>query len=252
MKMRLPPWLIMLTAVSSATVSSIAVAAPTAAEIAAGMRKVRLTPGFEARLQVEEVAPDGQRSGPTKVAIIGQFDAAHRRLLLRGIAPETIRGEIRIAESGAGGCTHAVDRNGTADVFAPLFGTGLVAWDMLAPWWEWPRQSLAGTDEVAGRKCTLVRSRTRVREAPIREVLSCVDADAGLALRTQFFDDHGALVRGITVVTTMRKESGLLAAKKVAIASGGKLTETEAYSGDEQYEVPPDAFAKLEGAAACR
>lgn len=229
-----------------------AMAAPGAAELATRMREVRQTPGLEVRVQAVSVAPDGQRSEPTKLAIIGQTDAARRRVLLRGIAPESIRGEIRLAEYRAG-CVHAVDGKGTADPFAPLFGTGLVAWDMLAPWWDWPRQSLAGYDRVAGRACTWVRSRNDDKDAPIREVLSCVDADAGLSLRTQLYDGKGAAVRSIAVVTTLRKESGLLAAKKVSIAAGGEISEVETYSGDEHYDVPADAFAKLEGQpAACR
>jgi hypothetical protein len=247
MRTRRLPWLLL-----PAAFALHAAAAPTAAELAARMREVRLTPGFEARLQSVELAPDGRRSEPVKVAVIGQFDAARRRLLVRGIAPEAIRDESRSAEYGAG-CTRAADRNGTADPYATMFGTGLVAWDMLTPWWEWPRQSLAGNDRVAGRDCTLVRSRGASQDAPIREVLSCIDAEAGLSLRTQLFDGHGALVRSITVVATLRKESGLLAAKKVTIAAGDKLSEVETYSGDEHYEVPPEAFATLEGQpAACR
>ncbi|MBI4995436.1 MAG: hypothetical protein HZC22_00740 [Rhodocyclales bacterium] len=235
-----------------AVCATSAVAAPTAAELAASMREARLSPGFEARIQVMKLAPDGQRAEPVKLSIVGQSDATRRRLLLRGIAPESLRGEIRLAEYRAG-CIHAVDGKGPIDPLAPLFGTGLVAWDMLAPWWEWPQQSLAGTDRVGGRACTLVRSRNDDKDAPIREVLSCVDADAGLALRTQLFDGKGTPVRSIAVVATMRKESGLLAAKKVTLAAGEHRSEVETYSGDEHYEVPADAFAKLEGQpAACR
>jgi hypothetical protein len=235
-----------------ATCAQAALAAPTATELATRMREARLTPGAEARVQAVTVAPDGQRSEPVKLAIVGQSDAARRRLLLRSIAPESLRGEVRLAEYRAG-CIHAVDGKGAVDPFAPLFGTGLVAWDMLTPWWDWTRQSLAGNDRVAGRACTLVRSRNDDRDAPIREVLSCVDADAGLSLRTQLYDGKGAAVRSIAVVTTLRKESGLLAAKKVSIAAGGEITEVETYSGDEHYDVPADAFAKLEGQpAACR
>jgi hypothetical protein len=235
-----------------ATCAPAALAAPSAAELATRMREVRLSPGIEARVQVVTVAPDGQRSEPVKLAIVGQSDATRRRLLLRGIAPESLRGEIRLAEYRAG-CVRTVDGKGAADPYAAIFGTGLVAWDMLAPWWDWPQQSLAGSDRIAGRDCTLVRSRNDDPAAPIREVLSCVDADAGLALRTQLFDGKGAPVRSIAVVTTLRKESGLLAAKKLTIGAGGRISEVETYSGDEHYEVPADAFARLEGPpAACR
>jgi len=249
MKMPRLSVLIMLAAIALP-----AAAAPTAAELAAKMREARLTPGFEARFQAVNLAPDGQRSTPIKAAVVGQFDATRRRLVLRGIAPEAIRDEIRAVEYRVDGCSRAADGNGPADPFAPLFGTRLVAWDMLAPWWDWSRQSLAGADRVAGRECVLVRSRADDRDTPpIREVLSCIDADAGISLRTQLFDSHGALVRDITVVTTMRKESGLLAARKVTVAVSDKRTEVETYSGDEHYEVPVGAFAKLEGqATTCR
>jgi hypothetical protein len=229
-----------------------AIAAPGAAEIATRMLEAKLSPGFEARVQVVNLAPDGQRSEPIKLSIVGQGDAARRRLLLRGIAPESLHGEVRLAEYRAG-CIHAVDGKGPVDPLAPLFGSGIAVWDMLAPWWQWPQQSLAGKDRIAGRACTLVRSRNDDKDAPIREVLSCIDADAGLALRTRLFNGRGALVRDITVVATMRKESGLLAAKKLVIATGDKVSEAETYSGDEHYEVPADAFAKLEGQpATCR
>jgi hypothetical protein len=234
-------WLALLTAFAQH-----ATAAPTAAELAARMREVRLTPGFEARVQAVNVSSDGRRSEPVKLSIIGQFDATRRRLLIRGIAPEAIHNESHVAEHSAG-CTRAVDGNGATDPLAPLFGTTLVAWDMLTPWWEWPHQSLAATDRVAGHACTPIRSRSADRDTPIREVLSCVDADAGLALRTQLFDDHGVLVRSIAVVSTLRKESGLLAAKKLTVTAGDKTTEAETYSGDEHYEIPNNAFTPLDG-----
>lgn len=227
-------------------------AAPNATELAARMREARLTPGFEARVQATNVSSDGQRSEAVKLAVVGQFDAARRRLLIRGIAPESIRNESRLAEFRAD-CVRALDRGGAIDPHAPLFGTTLVAWDMLTPWWEWPRQSLAGTDLVAGRACTLIRSRSAERDAPIREALSCVDADAGLALRTQLFDGHGALVRSIVVDSTLRKESGLLAAKKFTVTARDKTTELETYSGDEHYDIQNDAFMPLDGQpTACR
>jgi negative regulator of sigma E activity len=220
-------------------------AAPNATELAARMREARLTPGFEARVQATNVSSDGQRSEAVKLAVIGQFDSSRRRLLVRGIAPESIRNENRLAEYRTN-CVRVLDRGGAIDPHAPLFGTTLVAWDMLTPWWEWPRQSLAGIDRVAGRACSLIRSRSADREAPIGEVLSCVDADAGLALRTQLFDGHGVLVRSIAVVSTLRKESGLLAAKKLTITAGNMTTEAETYSGDEHYEIPTDTFAPLD------
>lgn len=225
---------------------SVAAAAESANELAAAMRAALHAEGFEARIQAVAVAPDGGRAAPVKFAVVGQSDAARQRLLLRGIAPEAAHARRLVVERGADGCVRAVAPEGAADPHAPLFDTQLVAWDMLAPWWDWPRQTLAGNDQVAGRACALVRSRTDAANAQIREVLSCVDRAAGLALRTQLFDSRRVLVRSIVVAAMLRKESGLLAAKKFTVAAGGALTEAEVYSGDEHYAVPADAFAPLD------
>lgn len=223
-----------------------AAAAESAHDLAAAMRAALYAEGFEARIQAVAVAPDGGRATPVKFAVVGQADAARQRLLLRGIAPEATQARRLVVERSADGCVRAVAPAGAADPHVPLFDTQLVAWDMLAPWWDWPRQTLAGSDQVAGRPCALVRSRTDAADAPIREVLSCVDRAAGLALRTQLFDQRHALVRSIVVATTLRQESGQLAAKKFTVAAGDALTEAEVYSGDEHYAVPADAFAPLD------
>jgi len=74
-----------------------------------------------------------------------------------------------------------------------------------------------------------------------------VDVDGKLSLRTELFDRHHNLIRCILVKQTMRKESGALAAKKLTITAADRtVTEVEVYSGDENYLVTADTFAKLD------
>jgi negative regulator of sigma E activity len=227
----------------------LAQAAPDAAALVGQMRAARLSTGFELRLQTLAATLDGTNnvSAPQiKIAVIGQFEPERSRLSIRGIAPEAIRGQPLTAEYRAG-CLRAAGRDGAADPFALLFGTPLVVWDMLTPWWDWPEQTHIGNDQVAGRACTVIRSRSKTNAAPVREVQSCIDAEAGLSLRTRFFDAKGQLLRTAQVLTTFRAESGRLAAKKISITPAGQQATTlETYSGDEHYEVPADTFVPLE------
>lgn len=232
-----------VAAVLSALSFCASAAEPTAASLVAAMRESRQSEGFEIRMQVVSVAPDGQRSTPIKLAVIGEVGTSGQRLLLRGISPDAVRGRRMAVERSADGRVRAADPDGPANPYAPVFDTGLVAWDMLMPWWEWPRQSLGGTERIGGRECRIVRSRNDAEDAAIREVVSCVDADNGLSLRTQFFDARHGLVRSIAVLATIARESGRLAAKKLAVTSGNGVTEAEVYSGDEHYRIPAGTFS---------
>jgi hypothetical protein len=223
---------------------SVALAAPDAAQVVARLRNARLSSGFELRLQEVE-APGSAPGAPVKLALIGRIEAASRSLAVRAIAPDAMRGQLVVVDHRPG-CTRAANRSGATDPFGDLFGTGLAAWDLVSPWLDWQKQSVHGGDRVAGRECMVLRSRSD-GGGPIREVHSCVDTEAGLVMRTRLFDGHGRLQRSIQVVTTMRKESGALAAKRIAISRGDRRTELEAYSGDEHYEVPADAFEIVEG-----
>lgn len=237
MTMRFLPLLAVL-----AVCTTSAFAAPTAADLVARMREARLSTGFELRLRAVDVAAAGNG---LKLSLVGRFEPDRRSLAIRGIAPEAVHGQIMVIDH-AGGCTRAADRSGSADPFADLHGSGLAAWDLVTPWLDWQKQSLGGSDRVAGRTCTVLRSRND-GDGPIREVRSCIDTEAGLALRTRLFDAQGRLLRSIQVLTTTRKESGALAARRIAITRGDRYTELEAYSGDEHYEVPADAFALVAG-----
>ncbi len=229
----------------------LATASPS--ELAESMRQARYSEGFEARMNISTVKPDGRRSASFKLAVIGQFAADRQRLLIRGISPDKVRHRFFAAERSAEGRIRSIEygESSSDDIaevhpLTKLFDSDLVIWDMFGSWWSWPKQSLAGTEQIAGRNCTLVRSQSDAAISPIREVVSCVDRDARLSLRTQLFDSRRALIRTISVEQTMRKESGLMAARRMSIVGAdNSLTEVDVYGGDEHYLIAADAFAPL-------
>lgn len=218
------------------------------------MKQARLSDGFEARMEVSTIASNGRRAMPFKLSVVGQVGKDRQRLRIRGISPDKVRGRYVAAERNADGNTRAIQYGEAAsgniekaDPAARLFDSGLVLWDMFGTWWNWPQQTIEGTDRIDGRACTLVHSRTDDGASPVREVLSCVSGDAKLALRTQLYDRRHALLRTIAVKQTMRKESGALAAKKLTVTEADRtVTEVEVYSGDEHYLVNADTFAPLD------
>jgi hypothetical protein len=226
--------------------------------IADSMRQARHSDGFEARMNVSIIRPDGRRSAPFKLAVIGRFNAETKRLLIRGISPDRVRNRFVVAERSADGRVRAIsygehlaDGTAKADPFEKLFDSGLVIWDMFTPWWDWPKQSLGETDQVAGHDCRSVRSQTDSDNALVREVISCVDTDQRLSLRTQLFDDRHTLVRTIVVEQTLRKASAVMAAKKMSITGADNgVTEVEVYGGDEHYVLDSDTFAALDAHSA--
>ena len=105
---------------------------------------MRLSNGFEARMQIEVRNADHRILPPFKLAVIGESSLKQQRLLLRGIAPAKLRDikltveattekALKALQSTASGTT-------TVDPFVPLFDSGLVPWDLMAPWWRWPEQ----------------------------------------------------------------------------------------------------------------
>lgn len=216
------------------------------------MKQARLSEGFEARMEVATIAANGRRALPFKLSVVGQVGKDRQRLRIRGISPDKVRGRYVAAERNADGRIRAIQYNEAGNIektdpAAGLFDSGLVLRDMFGEWWNWPQQSIEGTDRIDDRACTLVRSRTDDGASPVREVLSCVNADAKLSLRTQLYDRRHALLRTIAVKQTMRKESGALAAKKLAITEADRtVTEVEVYSGDEHYLVDAGTFAPLD------
>lgn len=227
-------------------------AAPSAAELVQQMLAAQHSAGFSLRLQITD-SGEGAAAAPVKLALIGQADSAGRRLLVRGIAPAAIHDQQRLAElSGPPpGCMHTLAAHGSVDPQAPLFGTPLTLWDLLGAWWYWPRQTVIGHDRVAGQECTLIRSRPAQPTTPVREVVSCIDAEAGLSWRTQLFAADGSLLRSITVRTALRHDSGRLSPRRALLTAGRRSVEIEAYSGDEHYTVAATTFTPLAGVSSC-
>jgi hypothetical protein len=229
-------------------------ATASSAALAESMRQARYSDGFEARMSLATVQPDGRRFPLFKVAVIGQFSAERGRLLIRGISPDRVRNRFFAAERRADGGIRPITygeqiSSGIAEIdpFTKLFDSELVMWDMFGPWWSWPKQSLGGTEQIAGHDCTIVRSQSDAAASPIREVISCVDKNARLSLRTQLFDGKHTLIRTISVEQTMRKEFGVMAAKKMLITGADhSVTEVEVYSGDEHYAITADTFSSLD------
>lgn len=228
-------------------------AEPSAATLVETMKQARLSEGFEARMEVATILPNGHRAMPFKLSVVGQIGAERQRLRVHGISPDKVRGRYIAAERNADGRIRAIQYSEAAsgsiekaDPAARLLDSGLMLWDMFGAWWSWPQQTIEGSDRIDGRACTLVRSRTDDGTSPVREVLSCVNGDGKLSLRTQLFDRRHRLLRTIAVKQTMRKESGSLAAKKIAITETDRtVTEVGVYSGDEHYLVDANTFAPL-------
>lgn len=228
----------------------------TAKELAEQMRQAQRSDGFMARMNVAVIEADGRRLMPFKVAVTGQNIADRQRLLVRGISPQTVRDRQFAAVRHAEGGIRAFSYGGqAADAEIPpqarLFDSGLVIWDMLSPWWHWPTQKLAGAEQVGGRACTLVESLAPKGDPAISRVVSCVLPGSGIALSTQIFDGRRKLARTLTVQSTMRRESGALAAKRLTIAEADRSrTEIEVYSGDENFQTGAETFSRLDALSA--
>lgn len=233
------------------------------AALAAAMRAARQSDGFELRMTVAVTDAQGQAAAPVRLSVIGQFAAERDRLLVRVLSTDASQRQTLAVERSADGRIRAIaygDRAGdgirVADAQAGLLHSGLVLWDMLTPWWSWPRQQSGRAQDAGGHACTLVRSRPAARAAragadTIGEVDSCLDAAAGLALKTEIFDSRHALLRAITVDKSLRNGAGGLFAKRMTIrGADGSVTVVEVYGGDEHYGIGQDTFAALDAGRA--
>lgn len=220
------------------------------------MRHARLSEGFEARMNVFVIAPDGRRAMPMKIAVIGQMRENRQRLLVRGISPESVRDRVVIAERNASGRIQSYSYAGrfdgaakSVDPFSRIFGSGLVLWDLFTPWWDWPLQADVTGKPAGDHACLWVSSQTKeAASASIRTVESCVEAKAALAWQTRLLNAQREPVREIKVSSAVRRSVGAgLAAKKLSIVEANKtVTEIEVYAGDEEYVISPEMFAPLE------
>jgi len=227
---------------------------PSAASLAKLMREAQLSDGFSARMNVAVIKADGRRMQPFKVAVIGQMTADRKRLLIRGIAPASVGKHYFAAETSPDGEIRAIaytEQPASESVaipeLTPLFDSGLVIWDMLSPWWDWPEQTLGEAEQVAGQQCTVVTSQAPAGDLAVHEVVSCIDQDAKLSLRTQFFDKRHRLIRTFTVEHMMHMSSGTMAAKRMTITEADRSrTEIEVYSGDENYLIGAETFTRFD------
>jgi negative regulator of sigma E activity len=213
-----------------------------AADIVQAMRQAMQSDGFEVRLSMVTTSPSGERSPQLKLAIVGQFDDVNARVVVRVISPQLSGIGRAMAERSQDGEVRIVPVIAAADA-ERLFDSAIAIEDLLAPWWNWPRQELVGNSRVAGRDCVRVRSRGVDIGSDLREVVSCVDVAGGLALRTDLYGSNHRLLREITVTQLVRRQSGLDAAKMFSVAAANGLrTDVEVYAGDEHYWIRPDTF----------
>ncbi len=254
MTVRAAAVLVLLASLARPGLAAEPAAGGSADALAESMRQARWSEGFEARLNLVALQPDGRRAPPLKLALIGQIGPALARLSVRGIAPEQVRHQVYLAELHNGTQfrlltrgEHATDAAADAEPWEGVFHTGVTAWDLLGPWWYWPTQRIGGPDNVAGHDCTTVISLSSASAAPVQEVISCVDTQAKLSLRTQLFDGRHRLLRTMAVEKTVRKESGAMAAKRILITSAdNSAIEVEVYGGDEHYVINAEAFSALD------
>ena len=247
-----------VTCVGCAACLAEPVVAGSAGDLADAMMTRLYSEGFEARMSIS-ITKSGAHAGPIKVAVIGQLGPERQRLLVKGISPDSVRDRFVAVERKPDGAIRAIQYDGASenvsevDPFAGLFDTGVVVWDLLSPWWQWPVQRIVGTDHRDGRDCTVVRSKRADAISPIAEVVSCVEPGTRLALRTQFFDARGALVRTKELGQIVRTASGSVVAKTLSIKGrNGSVTEIDVYGGDEQYSIRADTFARLERSSEAR
>jgi len=225
----------------------------TAAELASQMKQAQRSNGFSARMNVAVIQANGRRLQPFKVAVIGQLLDDRQRLLVRGISPESVRNHYYAAERAADGNIRAIayseqPATDSTEISSQtrLFDSGMVLWDMLSPWWDWPKQTLGTAGQFIGHGCTTVVSHAPA-DSPIGKVSSCVERDEKLSLRTQLFDKQNKSSRTLNVERMMKMESGAMAAKKLSITeTDNTRTEIEVYSGDENYFINTATFSRLD------
>lgn len=247
---------LLLLLLTSALVGEACGAESSATEWLDLIKQARRSDGFEARMSVTVTKPNGQRNLPIKLSVIGQIRSDQQRFKIRGISPELVRNHFVEVSQYADGRIGVVAYEPSStdeknlDPLARLYDSGLVAWDMLAPWWGWQKQAVGEVNANDGRECTVVLSKSETGTIGIAEAVSCISRDARLALTTELLDDHRKLVRTLKVERMMRKDSGAMAAKRVVITeANGTITEIEIYSGDEHYQMGADAFARSDARA---
>ncbi len=237
------------------SLSSLANGAPLSGqELADAMRNARISDGFSLRMNVAVIEASGKRHEPFKLSVVGQRNRHHQRSLLRGISPTSIQQQRIAAEIRTGEIIAVSYAEAPNSRIAPIaadqriFDSGLVLWDMFAPWWDWPEQRVLGAAKIRGQECIILRSAGNPN-AGVQAVISCIDVAQKIALKTEIFGEHQKLLRVIEVLSTLRLESGVVSAKKIQLRDArNTITESEIYSGDENYEVNDALFTSLDSA----
>ena len=225
------------------------------ASLARAMREAHVSDGFEVRMSVSILEPDGDRRAPYRVAVVGQASGDGGWISVRPLVRQAGQAVNVVARLDAEGAVRAVRLNGRSgapavaiDPYADRTLDGLSVWEMLSPWWQWPQQTLQGETQIAGRTCSLITSRA-TPDAIVRSVASCVDTRGRIALRTDLLDARGERLRRIEVTQVIRNARGSLNPKRILITEPGRAgVELDLYAGDEHYVVDREAFPALNDA----
>jgi hypothetical protein len=248
-------WLLALAPVGRAAEPGPSAIGQAAAE---AIRTARLSAGFETRMSITVIDAQGQKAPPVRLAVVGKFEPTVSRIVIRGISPGSARQRAVAAESDASGHVRAVafgerlqDGVTAMDPQSALFDTDLTVWDLLAPWWNWPRQVEAGGQPRSEPPCATIRSQQAPGGENVREVASCIASGTALSMHTELFDQHHAVIRTVVVQKVVRTDSGLVAPRQLLITKpGGSSTLVDIYSGDEHHALGPGTFAALDRVAA--
>ncbi len=225
-------------------------------DLAGKVSATRASEGVELRMEVVVTRPADSQP-PFKLALIGQFNQAHDRMLVRGISPANVQGLHIYSERDGAGNIHTVSyrsdtSDSASDAFSPinpelgLFGSDLTIQDFYWPWFRWRNQTLAGEGRANGKVCQLLKSVNDDPASLMQEVVSCIDTESNIALRTEIYGAHHRLSRIIDVVATVSNRQGQVVAKTIRV-TGERCAATEArvYSGDEEYPIRSNTFPVL-------
>ncbi|MBF0281074.1 MAG: outer membrane lipoprotein-sorting protein [Zetaproteobacteria bacterium] len=216
----------------------------------------RLSQGFEVRMNIEVFDAENQRQQPLKVALIGRYVEQQQQLLIRGITPAKYTHQIYAAEVGKNQPPRMFRRYGVENhsvepfnIESPLFDSGLIAYDMLMPWWYWHDQQLIGNQMVNGHDCIVIQSveQPLLIGQEIHRVISYIDRKELFPWRIEIFNNEQQRLRTLEVQQVMRLESGALTAKALTVEQfNHQVSKIFIYSGDEHYLIQPESFSILE------
>ena len=217
-----------------------------ARDIALAVEQALHTSGYRMRASVAREGEPAQSA--VKVTLVGERGEAPPRLLVRAVAPDEVRGQAILFETGPGqqvrGRGPAKEGGSAAavDAYAPVFGSDLVPWDLLSLWWRWPAQTKAGTETLLGYDCEVIESAGG--RGAVSRVRSSVATALRIPLKVEFFAPDGHRLRTLRVLRVARRPNGETAARLFAIEVPGKaVSRVEVYGGEEGLVLEPTAFS---------